>query len=62
MNKIYKYQVIYIIFYAIVVQLLNSVQLFVTPWTAARQASLSFTVFLTYHVTEHTLITWLIMH
>ena len=47
MNKIYKYQVIYIIFYAIVVQLLNSVQLFVTPWTAARQASLSFTVFLT---------------
>ena len=26
----------------IVVQLLNHVQLFVTPWTAARQASLSF--------------------
>ena len=28
----------------VVVQLLNCVQLFVTPWTAARQASLSFTV------------------
>ena len=28
-----------------VVQLLSHVQLFVTPWTAARQASLSFTIF-----------------
>ena len=27
-----------------IVQLLSRVQLFVTPWTAARQASLSFTV------------------
>ena len=27
------------------VQLLNHVRLFVTPWTAARQASLSFTIF-----------------
>ena len=29
---------------AIVVQLLSCVQLFVTPWTAARQVSLSFTI------------------
>ena len=29
--------------YFVVVQLLSHVQLFVTPWTAARQASLSFT-------------------
>ena len=29
----------------VVVQSLSHVQLFVTPWTAARQASLSFTVF-----------------
>ena len=28
----------------VVVQLLNRVQLFVTSWTAARQASLSFTI------------------
>ena len=28
----------------VVVQSLNRVQLFVTPWTAARQASLSFTI------------------
>ena len=28
----------------IIVQLLSCVQLFVTPWTAARQASLSFTI------------------
>ena len=28
----------------VVVQLLSRVQLFVTPWTAARQASLSFTI------------------
>ena len=28
----------------VVVQLLSHVQLFATPWTAARQASLSFTV------------------
>ena len=28
-----------------IVQLLNHVQLFVTPWTAACQASLSFTIF-----------------
>ena len=28
----------------IVVQLLSHVQLFVTPWTAAHQASLSFTI------------------
>ena len=28
----------------VVVQLLNHVQLFATPWTAARQASLSFTI------------------
>ena len=30
--------------HAVVVQSLSSVQLFVTPWTAARQASLSFTI------------------
>ena len=29
----------------VVIQLLNCVQLFETPWTAACQASLSFTVF-----------------
>ena len=29
---------------AVVVQLLSHVRLFVTPWTAARQASLSFTI------------------
>ena len=28
----------------VVIQLLSRVQLFVTPWTAARQASLSFTI------------------
>ena len=28
----------------LVVQLMNHVRLFVTPWTAARQASLSFTI------------------
>ena len=28
----------------VVVQMISHVQLFVTPWTAARQASLSFTV------------------
>ena len=31
-------------FVAVVVQSLSHVQLFVTPWTAARQASLSFTI------------------
>ena len=31
-------------FFPVVVQLLRCVQLFVTPWTAARQASLSFTI------------------
>ena len=30
--------------YIVVVQLLSSVQLFVTPWTVAHQASLSFTI------------------
>ena len=30
--------------YVVVVQLLNHVQLFVTPWTAAHQAPLSFTI------------------
>ena len=30
--------------FVIVVQLLSHVLLFVTPWTAARQASLSFTI------------------
>ena len=30
--------------FAVVVQLLSGVRLFVTPWTAARQASLSFTI------------------
>ena len=30
--------------YIVVVQLLSLVQLFVTPWNAARQASLSFTI------------------
>ena len=35
---------IYWRFIVVVVQLLNRVQLFVTPWTAARQASLSFTI------------------
>ena len=30
--------------YIVVFQLLSCVQLFVTPWTAARQASLSFTI------------------
>ena len=29
---------------AVVVQQLNCVQIFVTPWTAARQAPLSFTI------------------
>ena len=32
--------------FVIVVQLLSHIQLFVTPWTAAHQASLSFTIFL----------------
>ena len=32
--------------FLVVVQLLSRVQLFVTPWTAARQASLSFTILL----------------
>ena len=31
-------------FFLIIVQLLSCVCLFVTPWTAARQASLSFTI------------------
>ena len=31
-------------YYYFVVQLLSHVQLFATPWTAARQASLSFTI------------------
>ena len=31
--------------FIVVVQLLSHVQLFVTPWTAARQASLSFTIY-----------------
>ena len=31
-------------FIVVVVQLLSHVQLFVTPWTAARQVSLSFTI------------------
>ena len=30
--------------YVVVVQLLSCVQLFVTPWTAAHQVSLSFTI------------------
>ena len=30
--------------FVVVIQLLSHVQLFATPWTAARQASLSFTV------------------
>ena len=33
-----------ILFLLVVVQSLNHVQLFVTPWIAARQASLSFTI------------------
>ena len=32
-------------YFVVVVQLLSHVQLFVTPWTAAHQASLSFTLF-----------------
>ena len=32
------------IIFIVVVQLLSHVQLFATPWTAARQASLSFTI------------------
>ena len=39
--------------FVVVIQLLSHVQLFATPWTAARQASLSFTVsqsFLKHHV------------
>ena len=32
------------VLYVVVVQLLDHVQLFVTPWTAASQASLSFTI------------------
>ena len=32
------------ILYFIVIQLLSHVQLFATPWTAAQQASLSFTI------------------
>ena len=32
------------VYHIVVVQLLSRVQLFVTPWTAAHQASLSFTI------------------
>ena len=39
----YSFSFCFVVFVA-VVQLLSSVQLFVTPWTAARQASLSFTI------------------
>ena len=35
---------LYIPNFVVVVQLLSHVQLFATPWTAARQASLSFTI------------------
>ena len=38
------YSIIYSIFFVVVVQLLSHVQLFVTPWTATCQASLSFIV------------------
>ena len=40
---------IWIVLTSIVVQLLSHVQLFVTPWTAACQASLSFTISLSFH-------------
>ena len=33
----------------VVIQLLSRVQLFATPWTAAHQASLSFTIFQSLH-------------
>ena len=36
---------LWIRFYFVVVQMLSRVQLFVTPWTEACQASLSFTIF-----------------
>ena len=35
----------YVTLMVVVLQLLSRVRLFVTPWTAARQASLSFTIF-----------------
>ena len=40
-QKIYKVSLEH---YVVVVQLLSHVRLFATPWTAARQASLSFTI------------------
>ena len=44
--SIYTLQIVYIdcIQHAVVVQSLNHVRLFATPWTAARQASLTFTI------------------
>ena len=42
----------------VAVQLLSRVQLFVTPWTAARQASLSFTIFLAFAQTSVCLSWW----
>ena len=41
-SKVNHYMVVYLFF---VVQLFSCVQLFATPWTAAHQASLSFTIF-----------------
>ena len=38
------YCISYVIMFIVVVQALSSVRLFATPWTAAHQASLSFTI------------------
>ena len=42
--SLHQYHIASISCYVVVVQLLSHVHLFVTPWTAARQASLFFTV------------------
>ena len=44
-NQLYSNKVKIFLKRDIVVQLLSHVQLFVTPWTAAHQASLSFTLY-----------------
>jgi len=44
MDAILSVLVGYMLWYVVVVQLLSHVQLFVTPWTAAHQASLSFPI------------------
>ena len=40
----YKYEYLLYLLYVVAVQYLSSVQLFATPWIAAHQASLSFTI------------------